>query len=101
MPVSARLCVGKNVTGDGCGPEYVEIVHLTQQVLQFFEVVAPELVLFRQEVFDDVAEALDADAQAVESGLRAIAQGTGVEGASLGPTLKGQMFEKRAAGAEV
>ena len=63
----AFFCVGvrKDVALDGSVPENVEVVDFAEQVLNFLEVVAPGFVLFGKEIFDDVAEALDADAQSV------------------------------------
>src|ERR1700689_4988162 len=101
-PLLARVFVRKsgvrkNMAGDGRGPEYVEVMDLAEQVLHFFEVVAPGLVFRGQEILDDVAEALDADAEAVKGSLGAVTQGAVVEFAGFGPAFESQMFEERAA----
>jgi hypothetical protein len=54
-------------------------------------------VLDGKKVFHDVAEALDADAQAVERDLGAVAHGAVVQFAGCGPTLQSEVFEERAA----
>ena len=100
MPALARISVRKNVAGDGSGPEHVEVVNFAEQVLQFFKVVAPGFVLGGKKILDDVAEAFDADAQAVECDLGAIAQGAVVEFAGFGPALESEMFEEWAARTE-
>ncbi len=64
------------------------------------QVMAPQLMLDWQKVFDDVAEAFDPDAQRMQRNLRAVAHGAGVKFASRGPALQGQMLEYRAAGAD-
>jgi len=55
----------KNLGAYGSVPEHIEIVDLSQDVLQVLEVFAPGGVLIGQEIFDDVAETFDANAQAV------------------------------------
>ena len=99
-PLSARMWIGKNMTRDGGGPEHVEIVNFTEQVLDLFEVIAPSLVLNREKVFYDVTEALDADSQTVESQLRSVVQRLAMKFASGGPALQGEMLEKRVAQAD-
>src|SRR5207245_480616 len=80
-------------------PQHIEIVDLAQQVLHVLQIVAPGFVLNGQEIFDDVAEALDADAQRVEADLRAVAEGAIVQVAGGGPAFEGEVLEYRAAGA--
>ncbi len=75
-------------------------MNLAQQVLHFFEVVAPGFVLGGKKVLDDVAEALEADAERVECDLGAVAQGAVVKRAGCGPALEGEMLEERAAWSE-
>ena len=99
-PALARIFIGKNMAGDGCGPEHIEVVNFAEQVLHFFEVVAPSLVLGGKEILDDVAEALDADAEGVECDLGAVAQGAVVEFPGCRPALESEMLEERAARAE-
>src|SRR5580693_7787512 len=62
VPAGAGIVIRENMAGGRCGPEHVEVMDLAQHVLHFFEVVAPGFVFGRQEVLDDVAKALDADA---------------------------------------
>src|SRR5580704_5769032 len=100
VPAPPQIGIGKNVAGDSRSPEHVEVVNFPEQVLNFFQVVAPGLVLDRKKILDDVAEALDADAQAVECDLRTITQSATVECVGGRPALQSQMLEERAAGAD-
>src|SRR5271166_2849770 len=96
MPVVARTCIGKNLTGIGRGPKHIEIMNLTEQILDFLEVVAPSLVLDGKKILYDITEAFDSDPQAVERDLRAVAQSTGMEFTGSGPALQSKMFKERA-----
>jgi predicted ArsR family transcriptional regulator len=71
-------------------------VNLTEPVLHLFEVIAPSPVFDGKKILYDVAEALDANAQAVERHLGAVAQSAGVEFAGCGPALKSKMLEEGA-----
>src|SRR5947209_4488816 len=73
VPEFTRGLVREHVALEGGVPENVEIVNFAEEVLQVLEVVAPKLVFLRKKIFDDIAEAFDADAQAVEGNLRASA----------------------------
>jgi hypothetical protein len=48
--------------------EDVEIVNFAEEILEALEILAPEDVVIRKEIFDGIAEALDADAEFVPSG---------------------------------
>src|SRR5437879_13035091 len=100
MPVFLRVCIWKGVALDGGVPENIEVVDFAEQVLNFLEVIAPGCVLFGKEIFDDVAKALDADAQGVQCYLRAVAQGAVVESAGFGAAFEGEVLEQRASRAE-
>src|ERR1700676_387707 len=100
MPEPSGVIVGKNVTGNSCRPEYVKVVHFAEQVLYFFQVIAPSVVLYGKKVIHDVAEALDADAKTVKRGLRTVAQGASMQLTSFGPALKREVLEQGAGGAD-
>jgi hypothetical protein len=100
VPVVAGTCIGKNLARNGRGPQHVEIVNFTEQILDFFEIIAPSLVLDGKKILYDITEAFDSYPQAVERDLGAVAQSTRVEFAGCGPALKSQMFKERAPGAD-
>src|SRR5579859_3898443 len=66
---------------------------LTQQVLHMLQIIAPGFVLRGQEVFHDIAESLNSNAQGMKGHLRAIAQGPRVKFACRGPTLQREVLE--------
>lgn len=96
-PGSARNGIRKNAAGYGSRPKNIEVMDFAKEVLQFLEVVAPGFVLDGEKIFHDVAEAFDANAQAVKRSLGAVAKGAVVEFASFRPALEGQMLEECAA----
>ncbi len=53
-------------------------MHFPQQILNVLEIFSPALILLRQEVFYDVTEPLDADAQLMQGDFTAVSQGSGV-----------------------
>jgi len=58
-------------------------------------------VLFGQEILDDVAQSLDADAQGVKRNFGTAAQSAVVEVVSGSPALQRQVLEHSAAGTDV
>jgi len=89
------------MAGNRGRPEHIKVVDFAEQILHFFEIVAPCFVLDGKKVLHYVAQALDADAQSVKRGLGAVAQGAVVQFAGFGPAFEREMFEQRAAQAKV
>ncbi len=78
-------------------PQDVQIVDVSQRILNAFEIVAPRIVFLGEKVFYDVTESFDADAKPVPGRLRAAAQGLAMQLVGVGPTLESQMAEDQAA----
>src|SRR5258708_1960617 len=72
-------------------------MHLPEQVLHMFQVFAPSCVLLRQEILNDIAEALDADTQSVKRHLRPVAHRASMKLTSCHPTLEREMLENGSA----
>src|SRR5438552_3365209 len=97
MPSRTREDIVKDLTGRGCGPQHIEIVYFAEQVLYMLQVAAPGEMLFRQEIFNDIAKPLDTDAQGMQRDLRTATHCALVQFLSRGPALQGKMPEYRAA----
>ncbi len=87
----ARQVDQKGFDLDGGLPENVEIVHLTQKILQIFKILAPSRVQGRQEILDRVAKTLYPNAQIVKGNVGAVAGGPAVEYTSFLPTLESEV----------
>jgi hypothetical protein len=96
VPALPRNRIGKNMTGNSRGPKHVEIVDFAEQVLDMLQIIAPCFVLDGEKILDDIAEALDSDAEGMERYLGAISQGAIVEFAGRGPAFEREVFEERA-----
>src|ERR1019366_248220 len=66
-------------------------MYLSQQILKFFQILAPERVLLGKKIFHRVAEALDANTQIVQCNLRSRAYGALVQFISSGPLFQRQV----------
>src|ERR1017187_2033606 len=66
-------------------------MYLSQQILKFFQILAPERVLLGKKIFHRVTEALDANTQLVQCNLRSRAYGALVQFISSGPLFQRQM----------
>src|SRR5262249_52084207 len=75
------------------GPNNIKIVYFAQQVLHMLQVVRPSFVLYRKEVFNNVAKAFDADAESVPCHLRAVAKCNRVQLACGGPSFQCEMLK--------
>ena len=74
-------------------PEHVKIVDFSQQILEVFKIFDPGIVQVGKKVLDNVAEALDGDAQVVQGHLAASTQGRRLQMACLGPALQRDVLE--------
>ena len=98
MPAIARSLVRKHVTRKSRRPQHVNVMHLAEQILHVFEIAAPGFMLDRQEIFHDIAKALNPNAQRVERHLGLVPQRGHVQIASGRPALQCEMFEYGAPG---
>src|SRR5450631_1086812 len=96
MPALARIFVWKYVARQRGGPQHVQIVHLSQQVLHVLQVVAPSLVLDGQKILDDVAKPFDPNSESMKPNLRPVTQRPGVPFPRRRPAFQCQMLEYRA-----
>jgi hypothetical protein len=78
------------------GGEDVEIMDVAEQILEAFEIFAPEDVVIWEEIFDGIAEALDADAQFMPGGGTVGALCAGVEIAGFVDAFDGEALRGEA-----
>ena len=86
--------LGLKATRPDVSPEHVEIVNLAQRILQSLQILAPALVVLRQEIFYRVAQALNADAKRVPRRLTAVAQCEPLKFSRLVPPLQSQVLKR-------
>src|SRR5882757_775757 len=96
VPPCAALEIREGADVDGCLPQHIKIVNLSQKILQVLQVGTPGCVLAREKILDRIAKALDANPQFVESGLRTSMQSALVQVVGCRPLFEGKMFEYEA-----
>jgi hypothetical protein len=99
-PAAAAFEIRESLDGLRGVPEDIEVMDFAEEVLKFFEVVAPAGVLLGEKIFDGVAEALDADAELVKRDLGAVANGALVEFVGVSPFFEGEVKVDEAAGTD-
>src|SRR5262249_11298384 len=96
-PTLSGLSIWKGGHVDCGGPQHIQIMNLSQIILQLLEIIDPGIVQRRQKILNDVAEFLDCNAEPMPGSIAGTAQNPPMQFMGFVPAFQGHVKEHRAA----